>query len=331
MINKIKKGISYFRIWGNDYTFPIYASKILGYALAFLYFMYTLGDKKRTKEFNQGKNYFTKLRRNLIDRYNLPADEEFKKRFLRDHIYNFNGVKLPEVPNTYLLRMIYEDTLKVYTEYNDNYDYTIVDELDKKLPEGTYCYKGPVGEDISVKHNDVVIDAGAWIGDFAAYASKKGARSYAFEPSPSNIKYLEKTVAYNKGNGGSITIVPFGLGEKEESVDFFENDLSDNTGGNSFNIEKGAGNKTLTITTLDSWVKRNNIDRIDFIKADIEGFERYMLRGATEVLRKFQPTLSLCTYHYPEDPELLKEIILEANPNYKIIQRKMKLFAYVKK
>jgi hypothetical protein len=54
-----------------------------------------------------------------------------------------------------------------------------------------------------------------------------------------------------------------------------------------------------------------------------------MLMGAKYVLKTFAPILSICTYHNPEDPVILANIIREANPNYKIIQRKMKLYAYV--
>lgn len=54
-----------------------------------------------------------------------------------------------------------------------------------------------------------------------------------------------------------------------------------------------------------------------------------MLQGAVQLLRTQQPVLSICTYHNPEDPALLEELILAANPEYQIIQRGMKLFAYV--
>ncbi len=121
-----------------------------------------------------------------------------------------------------------------------------------------------------------------------------------------------------------------GLGEEEGSVSFFENDSGGNTGGNSFNIQSGDGNTTLEITTLDTWAKKNDIKKIDFIKSDIEGYERHMLSGATTILREHQPILSICTYHLPDDREVIKNIILKANPNYTIIQRKMKLFAFVK-
>jgi hypothetical protein len=84
------------------------------------------------------------------------------------------------------------------------------------------------------------------------------------------------------------------------------------------------------IIKLDNWVEEEKIN-IDFIKADIEGYERYMLEGAQEILKTQKPILSLCTYHLPDDPVIMKEIILKANPNYKFIQRRTKMFCYVQK
>ncbi len=322
----MKENFNYLRIWANDYTIFIYILKISGRLLTLLYFIFVFFNKEKTKYFNQKKNYFVIKRQKEIQRYNKPADDEFNKKFLKIDRYDFNGIYLPKVENTYLMRYVYEDSLKVYTEYNDNYNYKIIDELDKVINEGTYCYIGQNGENITIKKGDVVIDAGAWIGDFSAYASKKGAHAYAFEPLPANIKLLQKTIEYNKNDTGKITIVPFGLSNKEEKLDFFEND--NNTAGNSFG-KKENSNIKLNVTTLDIWAEKNNIKKIDFIKSDIEGYERYLLQGATKILQKYSPILSICTYHLPDDKEVLKGIILKANPKYKIIQRKMKLFAYI--
>ena len=328
MIKKIKQR---FRFWDNDYTFLIYVTRILGYVLTFSYLIITFFDKKKTRKFNIHKNYFVLKRRELIKEYNEPADEEFRKKFLKKDRYDFNGIFIPKIENTNLLRSVYSDTFKIYTEMNDNYHYSIVDEVDKIIPEGSYCYIGPNNEDITIKPNYTVIDAGAWLGDFSSYAAKKGAHAYAFEPSPSNIKLLEKTIEYNEGWEGKITIVPFGLGNKEEILEFYENEESENTGGNSFRIPEGTGNIKLNIVTLDGWAEKNNINKIDFIKADIEGYERNMLLGATKTLQIHEPILSICTYHNSDDSVVLKKIILDANPKYNIIQRKMKLFAYVNK
>jgi len=70
---------------------------------------------------------------------------------------------------------------------------------------------------------------------------------------------------------------------------------------------------------------------VNFIKADIEGFERHMLQGAQNLLKNQKPVLSLCTYHLKDDPIVMKELILKANPEYEIIQRRTKMFAYVPK
>ncbi|OAV67388.1 methyltransferase, FkbM family [Bacteroidales bacterium Barb6XT] len=105
-----------------------------------------------------------------------------------------------------------------------------------------------------------------------------------------------------------------------------------NSGANSI-ISKGADCKSekIAITTLDKFVKENNIEKVDFIKADIEGAERDMLRGATNVLKTFAPKLAICTYHLLDDPEVLEKIILEANPDYKVVHLRHKLFAAVVK
>ena len=80
---------------------------------------------------------------------------------------------------------------------------------------------------------------------------------------------------------------------------------------------------------LDDFVRENNLPRIDFIKADIEGFERRMLAGAQETLARFAPKLALCTYHLPDDPQVMAELIMQANPKYRIVQKRKKLFASV--
>lgn len=68
---------------------------------------------------------------------------------------------------------------------------------------------------------------------------------------------------------------------------------------------------------------------MDFIKADIEGAERDMLTGAMETLRIHAPKLAICTYHLPDDPEILENIIRTANPAYTVKHRWKKLYAWV--
>lgn len=80
---------------------------------------------------------------------------------------------------------------------------------------------------------------------------------------------------------------------------------------------------------MDEFIEEKHIRKVDFIKADIEGAERDMLKGAKRVLREFAPKLSICTYHLPDDKEVLEKLILEANSKYRIEHKYKKLYAYV--
>ncbi|MGY4884241.1 MAG: FkbM family methyltransferase [Nanobdellota archaeon] len=295
----------------------IYAefAKPLAYILDGLYFLISGGNLKKTKYFHEKRNpLYRYFERKVIETNN----KRFKKYVEGDRI-NIKGVYLPIIDRD-ISRSVPDEIFKIFLKYKDNYSYKNFDKLDSSIGEDPYCYIGKYGGDITIKPKMNVVDAGSWIGDFAAYASKKGANVYAFEPSPDSVKWLKKTAEMN----GRITVIPAGLGDKE-GVFSFENSGDD--AGNKFDKK---GKNKIKIFKLDNWARKNKI-KIDFIKSDIEGFERNMLVGAKEVLKKDAPLLSICTYHLKDDPVVLKKIILKANPNYKIIQKERKLFAYVKK
>lgn len=176
-----------------------------------------------------------------------------------------------------------------------------------------------------LQSEDIVIDCGANMGCFSTIAAKKAAIVYAFEPDPDIIKkYLSVTAKY----APNVIIENCALGEKSGTAKFERN--IENIGAGKLN-ENGGDLFDVNVVSLDEFVKMNKISRVDYIKADIEGAERNMLRGATEVLKNFAPKLSICTYHFPDDKEILENIVLEANPQYIITHDYMKMYAYVPK
>ncbi|MBR0257910.1 MAG: FkbM family methyltransferase [Synergistaceae bacterium] len=220
-----------------------------------------------------------------------------------------------------------DDIFGSYIFFDDRYDEETVDLCDTMTPEGLY---GLVNDrvNVTVMPGDIVIDAGSWIGDFAAYASVKGATTYAFEPTDSTFAILQETAQLN----GNIIPVKKGLSDESANIPLFES-TKGSTSFNSFMSKTegqdfSASYKVETVR-LDDFVRENNLPRIDFIKADIEGFERRMLAGAQETLARFAPKLALCTYHLPDDPQVMAELIMQANPKYHIVQKRKKLFASV--
>jgi FkbM family methyltransferase len=216
------------------------------------------------------------------------------------------------------------------------------------MPEGPY-ERGRV----CVEKGAVVVDAGANMGEFSLLAAEKGAIVHAFEPSARiREKYLLPCLAMNEALADFVTIAPFALSDGEGTAYFAAAEDNPGAGRLTGGGESGeavtgmagpgvirgeratmAPNKNMEkvdLISLDEYVHRQNLQAVDFIKADIEGAERLMLRGARGVLRDFAPRLAICTYHLPDDPELLEALILEANPHYTLEHRYLKLYAYVK-
>jgi FkbM family methyltransferase len=320
-INKFKK--LFFRRH-SDYSFNLYMLRVSSFLFTWLFYIASGFNSKRRINFHANLNPLYKRYLQNKNRSDKRLNLEFDKQFLRGESYNFNGIILPKVEDTTTLRFIYEDVLAIYTKENDNYHYSVVHEYEKKSTEGPFCYVSKKNEKIIIEEGDVVIDAGAWIGDFSAYCAKKKAFVYAFEPTSSTIKYLRKTIELNKAED-YINIVPMGLSDKTEIKRFNDFDTG------SANSVDDNGNIEIQTTTLDDWAKEVSIPKIDFIKADIEGFERKLINGARWILKTHEPILSICTYHLSDDPFVLEKLIKKINPKYKIIQRKMKLYAYVPK
>jgi len=186
--------------------------------------------------------------------------------------------------------------------------------------EGPYEFGG-----VSLAEGDVVLDCGANMGLFSAVASRDGCRVYAFEAIPPVIEnHLAKTAALHP----NISIQPFAVWDREEMLTFGYDAGSIDAASAVIRREQKEA-VTVPAVRLDDWAEREGVTRVDFIKADIEGAERNLLRGAERILKTFAPKLSLCTYHLPDDPEVLRELILRANPDYVVTERFRKLYAHV--
>lgn len=195
-------------------------------------------------------------------------------------------------------------------------------QIDPFMVEGPY----ELNEHVCINPGDVVLDCGANIGLFSAIASHRGARVLAFEPDVDVARDLLKKTAEFNGNG-NIDIFQFALSDTSGKAYFTPNSID--IGGGK--LGDGGGNECVSIDTIavDDFVEQNNIEKIDFIKADIEGAERKLLKGAKNTLFRFAPKLSICTYHNPNDKEVLESIVKESNPAYKIEHRYQKMYCWV--
>ena len=68
---------------------------------------------------------------------------------------------------------------------------------------------------------------------------------------------------------------------------------------------------------IDTIVKELGLEKVNFIKMDIEGVEIDAFLGAEQTIKKFTPKLAICTYHRPTDFEEIKK--------YSFLQSRLKL------
>jgi FkbM family methyltransferase len=163
---------------------------------------------------------------------------------------------------------------------------------------------------IAIQPGDVIIDGGACWGDTALYfAYKTGERGkvFSFEFVPENIEVFQRNLSLNPHLSPTIEIVNNALSDVSQNQMYFSYK------GPGTRLTDNDQNTTPVFTvSIDDFVEQHALDRVDFIKMDIEGSELSALRGAEKTLRKFKPKLAICLYHRLDDfitiPEYLNQL-----------------------
>ncbi len=137
-----------------------------------------------------------------------------------------------------------------------------------------------------------VIDVGANHGLFsleAAHLVGPSAIVHAFEPTPSTREVLESNLAANGLD--RVRIFPVALGDRpgtarlrvHRELSGLNTLASDDITWNHRTLRADAIVE-VPITTLDAHAEAEGLDRIDFLKIDVEGFELGVIRGARGLL-----------------------------------------------
>lgn len=141
-----------------------------------------------------------------------------------------------------------------------------------------------------LKEGDVVFDIGAYCGS-SVYAFSHAVGStglvFAFEPDPQNYAELLHNIDHHR----MTNVVPIqkGIWSSETTLEF----QSEGNMGSSVSslLTRSGSTRKVSVTTIPAAVKEYKIDRLDFIKMDIEGAEVEALAGVADVLARFSPTL----------------------------------------
>ncbi|MGF6929366.1 FkbM family methyltransferase [Chitinophaga sp. W2I13] len=199
----------------------------------------------------------------------------------------------------------YED-LFIYPASAPHYSFAMI--LAEARPEHWHYYEIP---QTAIAPGDVVVDCGSAEGFFAFKHQHTASRIFVLEPLPLFVDSLQQLFRQKS----KVMILPVAAGDtcQKAYINMASNDTvlngtigQHNNNGNAVEVE---------VVTLDSLFAEKGI-RIDYLKADIEGFEENMIRGALETIRASKPKIAITTYHEGQNYETLIALIKGVVPEY---------------
>ena len=149
-----------------------------------------------------------------------------------------------------------------------------------------------------VAPDDICLDLGANVGmvTLALASLVPNGHVYAFEGSPETTLALKETLRANRlANASAEHVV---VGRAAEKVDFFDipdmrssgHYLPMNSGRHATSVSQDTSQSVpLETKSVDQIVQELGLQRLDFMKIDVEGAELDVLEGAAETFRRFSP------------------------------------------
>ena len=116
------------------------------------------------------------------------------------------------------------------------------------------------------------------------------------------IKSSIKVLIQNAKPFKNVKIIPKAAGSSIGKIDLTIGLHSGSHTVNNHDINSSADNKiTVPIETLDKIAKDHGIEKINFIKIDVEGFEVEVLTGMQNILKKYSPNILVAIHGVGED------------------------------
>lgn len=150
-----------------------------------------------------------------------------------------------------------------------------------------------------ISDDAVVFDVGAHAGQYTKLFARLARRGlvYAIEPQSYARRILRAAIHFNRVRNVEILSLALGAArgtatltipvKRSGSYGFGLAHLGPDTHDGSAETE------TVEVTTLDALVAKLGLTRLDFIKADIEGWEQAMIDGGRATLARFKPAMLL--------------------------------------
>ena len=196
-------------------------------------------------------------------------------KILKDYmVFNNGQFYLYDIDGTY----IPSEGLSWYLDYNDY--------LSNVNKISAFAYKP--------KKGDVIIDIGAGIGEevivFSRMADVDG-QVYAIEANPELFPLLQQVKERNKLINVQIFNIAINAMDEAVTIVLDQESFKSGTLGND---QKSGKSYKVPGLRFDSFAKENKIDKINFLKVNIEGAERFVIESIGDYIRKVENVAISC-------------------------------------
>lgn len=171
-------------------------------------------------------------------------------------------------------------------------------------------HEGHIVGRFTPKEGDTVIDIGAHIGRYTITSSKQVGNTgkvLAIEADPDNFQLLKRNIALN--NLKNVLPLNYAVFSTRTRMKLYEQSASAKY--NSLMLARAAKTKNyveVNADTLDSILKLNEVNQVNWIKIDVEGAEFEVLKGSTKTLSTDNVSLFI-EIHNIDDPSHYHNII----------------------
>lgn len=172
------------------------------------------------------------------------------------------------------------------------------------------------GDIVRLSEDEVFVDGGAFDGDtladFVGRVGERFAHYHAFEPDAANrARLMARVQGLPAGVREKITIYPLALHAGSATLSFTDQ------GGPTSHLGTG-GNTSVRGERLDAILA---VQRLSFLKLDVEGAERAALAGAKAGITQHRPQVAACVYHEPNDLWEIPQLLAALLPNSRFYLR----------
>ncbi len=238
----------------------------------------------------------------IVKIYNKMAIETYAERIF-DYLVGFLDV---ETKHNYTISVNYGSCKLLTRPFLLDEIIMATDQWEREIKDVIYN---------EIKKDDVVIDVGAYVGDYTIPLAKRASKVIAFEPNPETARILEKNINLNQAR--NVKLFTKAVGDKKSRVKFHMSQkpiYSGVVGSPPVTaILRTEGNITRDCTTevetvdLDSTLSNEN--RLDWLLIDAEGYEINALNGAMKILTRHSPKIIIEIQ--PENLDSVRKILVD--------------------